>query len=281
VDIERNDEGYVAKDKGVDYFNENFTHTVDVKNINCSGTSGKYGCWVVADELLNSEYEYDLSGSASALFLWCGYDPMMWQIRNWVEGDLESWGAISGTYSYGTQYYLTIKRYGLTVEVKIYDKDRRHESDLVGSGSLEQNEAYGYQYIGVFGAEYAGVPTTSAIVSNLDVPIELVLTFYFNDGGIFRVDNATISNGTEKIYLNETYIELASLPQNSTYVFSIFSWNSSNSTTNPYNLTIHSNLTVWCYFAVSEGGYAGYGFLFFGLIAGLVVGVLVGFGSKH
>jgi len=31
----------------------------------------------------------------------------------------------------------------------------------------------------------------------------------------------------------------------------------------------------------SEAGYAGYGFLFFGLIAGLVVGVLVGFGTKH
>lgn len=107
------------------------------------------------------------------------------------------------------------------------------------------------------------------------------LTFYFNNGGQFRVDNATMNNGTTQFYDYGSVIELASLPQNSSYVFSIFEWDSTNATTNPYDLTINSNLTVWLYFSVPEvGGYAGFSFLFFGLLMGLTIGVLVGFGLK-
>ena len=71
-------------------------------------------------------------------------------------------------------------------------------------------------------------------------------------GGIFRVDNITITNGTSNIYINGTILELASLPQNSSFIFFYFEWDNNNATSNPYNLTVMSNLTIWCYFSSVE-----------------------------
>lgn len=56
------------------------------------------------------------------------------------------------------------------------------------------------------------------------------VTFYFNEGGIFRVDNATITNGTSTAYANGTVIELIAIVEgNLTYGFNNFSWNISGS----------------------------------------------------
>jgi len=82
------------------------------------------------------------------------------------------------------------------------------------------------------------------------LPEEVNITFYHNEGGIFRVDNATITNETQISYYNGSVIELASLPQNSSFIFSHFEWNSNNATVNPYNFTVTSNMTIWCYFSI-------------------------------
>lgn len=74
------------------------------------------------------------------------------------------------------------------------------------------------------------------------------LTFYFNIGGEFRVDNATITNGTQNTYVNGTVIELCAVTENESYVFKNFTWNGNSHTTNPYDLSVTSDLTVWCYF---------------------------------
>jgi len=103
------------------------------------------------------------------------------------------------------------------------------------------------------------------------------VNFYYNEGGILRVDNVTLTNGTQNAYGNGTVLELASLPLNSTYIFYYFEWNGNNATTNPYNLTITSNMTVWLYFSVPsvDGVYMGYGLAFLTLIVGLVIGLLL------
>lgn len=74
------------------------------------------------------------------------------------------------------------------------------------------------------------------------------VTFKFNEGGIFRVDNATVSNGSSNEYGNGIVIELCAIPQNSSWVFVSFNWTGGSATTNPYDYTVTSNDTVWCYF---------------------------------
>lgn len=77
------------------------------------------------------------------------------------------------------------------------------------------------------------------------------VTFYNNAGGIFRIDSETTTNGTLTEYANNTVLELSSLPQNNSFVFSFFEWDSTNTTSNPHNLTVSSNQTVWCIFAAA------------------------------
>jgi len=82
------------------------------------------------------------------------------------------------------------------------------------------------------------------------------VNFRFNVGGQFRVDNATVTNGTTYSYTkNGTVYELVAIPKNSSYVFVSFNW-SSSSVTNPYNLTVTQNETVWCIFDSTPEGEA-------------------------
>ena len=79
------------------------------------------------------------------------------------------------------------------------------------------------------------------------------LTFYNSSGGIFRVDNATVANGTEIEYDNDTLIEfeiVAIVEGNMTYGFNNFTWNGNYNYTNPYNFSyiIIANTTLWIYF---------------------------------
>lgn len=78
-------------------------------------------------------------------------------------------------------------------------------------------------------------------------------TFRFTTGGQFRVDNATMANGTSITYVNGTIIELAALPYNRTYVFLSFNGSSIESMVNPYNFTVAEPQTIWLYYGESEG----------------------------
>lgn len=73
------------------------------------------------------------------------------------------------------------------------------------------------------------------------------ITFRFYVGGLFRVDNATMTNGTVTAYANATILELASLPQNESWVFVRFDWGTGNATSNPHNFTVPyvTNTTIW------------------------------------
>lgn len=74
------------------------------------------------------------------------------------------------------------------------------------------------------------------------------VTFYFNEGGIFRVDCVTKSNGSSNNYVNFEVIELSALTQNESYIFKNFICNGYSYNVNPHNLTITNNFTIWCYF---------------------------------
>lgn len=101
------------------------------------------------------------------------------------------------------------------------------------------------------------------------------LTIYFTNGGILRRDNATMTNGTELSYANNTLVafELVAIVEgNMTYGFNNFTWDSSYNISNPYdfNETITGNLTLWTYF---EPITAGAGSFSVGIGAGLVLGL--------
>jgi len=93
-----------------------------------------------------------------------------------------------------------------------------------------------------------------------DTGIIYTVTFYNNTGGILRLNNATVANGTETEYGNNTVVELAAIVEgNLTYGFANYTWNGNYNITNPYDWTVTygaSNLTLWCYFGALEAAAA-------------------------
>lgn len=76
------------------------------------------------------------------------------------------------------------------------------------------------------------------------------VSFYFNYGGQFRVNNGTVTNGTTSDYQDGATLELVAVPMNRSFIFLNFTWDGSYNDSNPYApLTVTTDLTVWCYFA--------------------------------
>ena len=111
------------------------------------------------------------------------------------------------------------------------------------------------------------------------------VTFYFTEGGQFRLDGEILTNGTQYEYENGSIVtfEFQALPYNASWLFVNFTWDSSYNDTNPYafNETIYSNMTVWCIFQDPPYGKLGVKtnipVLFVGacLVAGLIAFVLI------
>lgn len=76
------------------------------------------------------------------------------------------------------------------------------------------------------------------------------LECYHTNGGIFRANNTTVTNGSKIEYflVGFTIIEFAALPMNSSYKFVNYTWDTGNSTINPYDYTLSQNQTLWIYF---------------------------------
>lgn len=76
----------------------------------------------------------------------------------------------------------------------------------------------------------------------------IYITFRFNNGGQFRCNNVTLTNGTSIAYAYNVSIELVAVPINSSFIFQNFNWVINLSLTNPYNYFTSENKTVWCNF---------------------------------
>jgi len=76
----------------------------------------------------------------------------------------------------------------------------------------------------------------------------VTITFFYTIGGQFRVNHATLTNGSQNTYPSETIIELCAVTQNRSWIFISFNWSDGSATTNPYNYTVSQNMTIWLYF---------------------------------
>jgi len=86
------------------------------------------------------------------------------------------------------------------------------------------------------------------ITTGLYIPPEYEITFYFNEGGILRANNITISNTTTLEYENNTVVEFVAITKNSSYIFVSFNYTGGSSLINPFNLTVTGSIILWCYF---------------------------------
>lgn len=263
------DHAYLHKDYGGGFFTD-FIHSVDIRTDFTSGTSLGF-TWVLSNTKHDWRDMLIITADAIGIrFYEADNSLSLVEMDSGVQY-LDSYSASGNTW-----YFLDIIKTGTNLTCNIYSNAPR--TTLLDTLYLNLHSDWSFRYVyGVCG--YGGGPVSqwqNIDVENLDLHLSVhSVTFYNNSGGILRVNNATVTNGTQIIFVFGSIIELASLPQNSSYLFSYFEWDISSSTTNPYDLTIPSNLTVWCYFLEVEVGYAGFSFLFFGLIIGLVLGAIL------
>jgi len=282
---ERGEDAHLYRDFEAGFF-ENFTHTVNVL-MNSSIESSVCPVWGLTNEV--DDYKGISTSGNTTIYVYMRRQnsPPLYLIslREYYDVDTppsESYQNLSNLITVDTWYYLTIEKNGTSLVCDIYTDEAR--SSLFQTLSLTLHANHNFRYMMACNTHNTGHPNIYGIVHiwNLWLGFEsYYVTFYFTEGGILRLDNPTTSNGTQVEFLNGTQIELAGLVQNASYIWLNYTWGASNATSNPYNLTVTQNATVWCYFSVAPEGYAGYGFIFLGVILGLVVGAMVGYGSKR
>jgi len=280
VDFEacREHDAYLYKNYSTDYFST-FKLSIDAKFID--GVSNTQGHFLLLSNALESVDDL-LSTTETYITLYFKKSIVYTRIGLQEGYNGLDYNDVKDGISFNTMYYFMVVKEGTLLTVEIYSTSNLRNiggAGDVGSLSLTLHANHNFQYLMVCNTWSS---SNQEYLGNIDVE-NLLFSFYtiifrFNNGGILRVNNITFTNGTSKGYNNGTILELVSIPQNSSFVFSYFEWDSNNATTNPYNLTITSNMTVWLYFSVPsvDGVYMGYGLVLLGLIIGLVIGVLLG-----
>ena len=241
----RNEDSYLYKDKGVNHFTD-FEHLVDVRS-DFASSLGTGIIWMLANDLDDFYFLYVNSKDFIGIRFYraspypyyriklCECDSGILYETEWKDGAINTW------------YYLKIKKVGIDLSCEIYSDSER--TTIITTLNLTLHKDHHFRYIYACNSFHDGYSQFfNDDIENLNLQEEYYITFYNNTGGILRVDNATITNGTQIVYEDQTLLELSGIPQNSSYVFLNFTWTNGNSTTNPCNYTVTSNMTIWCYF---------------------------------
>jgi len=125
---------------------------------------------------------------------------------------------------------------------------------LRSSRDVSKTAPSGQEYFVWRSINYDGGSKAPKLIIHYNM-IKYRVTFYLNNGaaGLFWVDGVNTVNGTQTDYLPSTIIELAAIVYNRTFVFGNFTYLAATQTTNPYNLTVTENMTVWLNFDVCAG----------------------------
>ena len=270
-DCYRNEDAYLYADKGIDHFTT-FEHKIDAKIAESATDQDTFIPYVLAngiDDIRGFELSSIPYIAVRFIRVSAAVKRIYFQVGN-VGTSFDYWE----DWALGTWYYFTISRDATNNLCKIYSDSERTVLIDTLTIPLAIKDAGALRY--VYAANTYNDNHDYSLegdIENLYLQEFYYITFYNNTGGILRVDNATITNGTQILYEKVTVIELASLPQNASYVFKNFTWTDGNSTTNPCNYTITSNMTIWCYFDKPPSTFP-VGFIFGGIIVFMIMMVI-------
>jgi len=141
-DAYMNEDAYLYKDKGTDFFS-NFEHKIDIKLISASASYAFNYPWCVANAI-GAIYP-DLGGSTNLLNLQIYKSPGSPGVCLTEYYGASSWVDCSIALSFGTWYYLTIKKVGTALTCKIYSDSVR--TTLLDTLSLTLHADIKYRYI--------------------------------------------------------------------------------------------------------------------------------------
>jgi len=194
-DAYMNEDAYLYKDKGTDFFS-NFEHKIDIKLISASASYAFNYPWCVANAI-GAIYP-DLGGSTNLLNLQIYKSPGSPGVCLTEYYGASSWQDCSIALSFGTWYYLTIKKVGTALTCKIYSDSVR--TTLLDTLSLTLHADIKYRYIYAAnvwnGGEDRHFDTT---IENLDLQqAEVVPTITTNNATYISRTTAQLNS-----YLND------------------------------------------------------------------------------
>ena len=242
----RDETAYLYKDYGLDFFGSSFEHLIQVNRASHS-TKAIAVFYMLSNSIGDQKDIVDMGGDAILLDFYVhltgGKQLRLLEIVNGVLSNIDY-----TSYIEGTTYYVKITRSEISISAKFYSDEARENLLFELDGILSENNSYRYLYVSASYDTALASATGTLDVDNLELKEAVTITFYNNSGGILKINGTTISNGTSKAYGLNQVIELGALPLNSSYRFLNFTWDSNYNETNPYNLTILTDLTLWCYF---------------------------------
>lgn len=154
----RNEDSYLYKDYGVDYF-QNFEHFVNVKCVSTTEDTASAGVWSVSNDLddVRGQREVDNEYYVIEFYRTDGGDPMRRILLGFWDGSkdpAERWiiDTANFSFAYGTWYYFRIKRVGTSLTCKIYDTAASRDAEsadehLLDTLSLTVDEADKFRYV--------------------------------------------------------------------------------------------------------------------------------------
>jgi len=280
---DRDEDAYLYSYKGENFFT-NFIHDFDARYLDTALRPVGI-VYMLANDLDDFVGLQDDNKTAVCIFFYrhIGDDYRLTLRETWNSTEYsDTWYATASELNYKWKFFNVVKLGdNLTVTIYSTDADRTNEEneDYVLSLILHADHKFSYIFpCNTYNDGYSGY-TSNDDIENLDLHTpEWYVTFYNNSGGILRVNNVTITNGTKNSYPNNTILELIAIVEgNLTYGFANFTWDSNYNISNPYNLTVSKNLTLWCYFGnISGNGVDTNGSLIVGLILGLGISGILG-----
>jgi len=189
----RNETTYVYRDFGVDYFG-NWTHDVDARS-DFRENDGLGVVWMVANDLGDYRSLYLAGKTLLIVRFYRTVGTNYIQLFELFDTNYYS-QSFSGALA-STWYYFVIEKSGVSLSCKIYYNSLR--TDLVTTLSLTLQDDHSFRYIyGCNSYNDGNSYYFNNDIKNLDLHLSFSLTYYFNEGGQFRANNLTLTNGTTK-----------------------------------------------------------------------------------
>lgn len=248
--IYRNYQNWLVYDYGVNFFTD-FTHRFEFMFSDTSGMSNSF-IWCLANIgihdvwwFYNNRVDYDFISI-------CVYmtDIQIWETT--ATGLYQTGNIIDITVD--VNYYFEVIKLDDLLTLNVYSDSGY--SVLFGTFHQHLQSDYSFRYHYAYNSrDETRADYHEFVLKNYDLNLgvdDFYITFYLNDGGVFKADGILKTNGTVSVYNSSQTIILDGVTFNSSYIFSSFECIVFNSTENNYSFQVNENNTIWCYFGLSS-----------------------------